>query len=48
MLQRGGVWAGATAEQAITHVARFYAEPWEPRELIDRLAGQPGRTPFRR
>ncbi len=49
MLQRGGVWAGATAEQAITHVARFYAEPWEPRELIDRLGlGSLGRTPFRR
>ncbi|MFN8126391.1 MAG: ABC transporter ATP-binding protein [Candidatus Nanopelagicales bacterium] len=49
MLQRGGVWAGASAEQAVRHVARFYADSWDPQALIDRLGlGSLGKTPFRR
>ncbi len=49
MLQRGGVAAGATAQQAISHVARFYAVPWGVPELMDRLGLHSlGRTTFRR
>ena len=49
MLQRGGVSAGASARQAIAHVARFYAQPWDVDDLIDRLSlGSLGRTTFRR
>lgn len=49
MLQRGGVSAGASARQAISHVARFYARPWDVDDLIDRLnLASLGRTTFRR
>ncbi len=49
MLQRGGVSAGATASQAVSHVARFYAEPWDVPELLERLSLTGlGRTTFRR
>lgn len=49
MLQRGGVSAGATAQQAISHVARFYTDSWSVAEVIDRLSlGSLGRTTFRR
>lgn len=49
MLQRGGVWSGATAHQAISHVARFYTAPWGVPALMDRLhLHSLGRTPFRR
>lgn len=49
MLQRGGVSAGANARQAISHVARFYANPWNVDELIERLSlNNLRRTTFRR
>lgn len=49
MLQRGGVWSGAGAAQAIAHVARFYADPLDPGELMERLhLSGLGRTAFRR
>ena len=49
MLQRGGVSAGANARQAISHVARFYAAPWDVDDLMTRLSlTELGRTTFRR
>jgi len=49
MLQRGGVWSGANAQQAISHVARFFTAPWDVNALMDRLhLHSLGRTTFRR
>lgn len=49
MLQRGGLAAGASARQAISHLARFYAQPWDVDDLVQRLELQSlGRTTFRR
>lgn len=49
MLQRGGVWSGATAAQAVSHVAKFYRHPMDVAELLARVhLDGIGRTPFRR
>jgi len=49
MLQQGGVWSSATAKQAISHVARLYANPLSTDFLLDRLQlNDLRRTAFRR
>lgn len=49
MLQTGGVWSMARPAETIRHVASFYRDPRDPRELIERLSLQrAARTPFRR
>ncbi|GAA4825799.1 ABC transporter ATP-binding protein [Nocardioides caeni] len=49
MLQSGGAWSGARAEEMLRHFARLHAHPLEPAVLIERLAlDECGRTPYRR
>ena len=49
MLQSGGIWSGASALQAVSHVARFYRNPVDPAELLAQVRlDDIGRTPFRR
>ncbi|QLE71555.1 ABC transporter ATP-binding protein [Streptomyces rectiverticillatus] len=49
MLQSGGVYAGARAEEMLRHVASLHAHPLDVPSLIDRLGlGGCGRTAYRR
>ncbi|MEU8551112.1 ABC transporter ATP-binding protein [Streptomyces roseoverticillatus] len=49
MLQSGGVYAGARAEEMLRHVATLHAHPLDVPRLMDRLGlGSCGRTPYRR
>ncbi|SEF05378.1 ABC-2 type transport system ATP-binding protein [Streptomyces sp. 2112.3] len=49
MLQSGGVYAGAKAEEMLRHTATLHAHPLDVGGLIDRLGlGSCGRTPYRR
>jgi ABC-2 type transport system ATP-binding protein len=49
MLQSGGAWSGARADEMLTHMARLHAHPLEPDVLVERLSlGDCGRTPYRR
>ncbi|MER6308454.1 ABC transporter ATP-binding protein [Streptomyces sp. NPDC001739] len=49
MLQSGGVYAGARAEEMLRHTATLHAHPLDVGMLIDRLGlGSCGRTPYRR
>jgi ABC-2 type transport system ATP-binding protein len=49
MLQSGGVPTAARAAEYLGVMARFYAHPLRPADLIDRLGlGSCGRTPYRR
>ncbi|WP_406263791.1 ABC transporter ATP-binding protein [Actinacidiphila glaucinigra] len=49
MLQSGGVYAGARAEEMLRHIAKLHADPVDPALLIERLGLEScGRTPYRR
>lgn len=49
MLQSGGVYSGARAEEMLRHMARLHAHPLDVDTLIDRLGlGDCGRTTYRR
>ncbi|MGW7007504.1 ABC transporter ATP-binding protein [Streptomyces sp. NPDC054933] len=49
MLQSGGVYPGARAEEMLRHTAKLHANPIDPALLIERLGlGSCGRTPYRR
>ncbi|MFF5359055.1 ABC transporter ATP-binding protein [Streptomyces scabiei] len=49
MLQSGGVYSGARAEEMLRHVARLHAHPLDVDSLIERLGlGGCGRTAYRR
>jgi ABC-2 type transport system ATP-binding protein len=49
MLQSGGVYPGARAEEMLRHTATLYARPVDPGVLIERLGLEScGRTPYRR
>ncbi|WP_151775654.1 ABC transporter ATP-binding protein [Streptomyces abyssomicinicus] len=49
MLQSGGVYSGARAEEMLRHVARLHAHPLDVDALIERLGlGSCGRTSYRR
>ncbi|WP_416967329.1 ABC transporter ATP-binding protein [Streptomyces sp. 4F14] len=49
MLQSGGVYSGARADEMLRHVARLHAHPLDVDALIDRLGlGSCGRTSYRR
>jgi ABC-2 type transport system ATP-binding protein len=49
MLQSGGVYSGARAEEMLRHVARLHAHPLDVDALIERLGlGSCGRTAYRR
>lgn len=49
MLQAGGAWSGARAEEMVRHFARLHAHPLDPDLLVERLAlADCGRTPYRR
>ncbi|MCQ4044920.1 ABC transporter ATP-binding protein [Streptantibioticus rubrisoli] len=49
MLQSGGVYPGARAEEMLRHTASLHANPIDPALLIERLGlGSCGRTPYRR
>lgn len=49
MLQSGGVYAGAHAEEMLRHTAKLHANPVDPALLIERLGLEScGRTPYRR
>ncbi len=49
MLQSGGVYPGARAEEMLRHVASLHAHPVDPALLVERLGlGSAGRTPYRR
>ncbi|TJZ51112.1 ABC transporter ATP-binding protein [Streptomyces piniterrae] len=49
MLQSGGVYAGARAEEMLRHTATLHAHPVDVDALIERLGlGSCGRTPYRR
>ncbi|MFJ6659997.1 ABC transporter ATP-binding protein [Streptomyces sp. NPDC091377] len=49
MLQSGGVYSGARAEEMLRHVARLHAHPLDVGALIERLGlGSCGRTGYRR
>ncbi|MFI8432233.1 ABC transporter ATP-binding protein [Streptomyces sp. NPDC079020] len=49
MLQSGGVYSGARAEEMLRHMARLHAHPLDVDALIDRLGlGGCGRTAYRR
>ncbi len=49
MLQSGGIWSGASAEQSVTHVARLYQNPIDPGHLLRKVhLDHVGRTPYRR
>ncbi len=49
MLQSGGVYPGARAEEMLRHTARLHRHPVDPALLVERLGlGGCGRTPYRR
>ncbi|NKI41245.1 ABC transporter ATP-binding protein [Streptomyces physcomitrii] len=49
MLQSGGVYSGARAEEMLRHLAKLHAHPLDVSALIERLGlGSCGRTPYRR
>jgi ABC-2 type transport system ATP-binding protein len=49
MLQSGGVYSGARADEMLRHVARLHAQPLDVAALIERLGlGSCGRTTYRR
>ncbi|NBM15658.1 ABC transporter ATP-binding protein [Streptomyces sp. GC420] len=49
MLQSGGVYSGARAEEMLRHMARLHAHPLDVGALTERLGlGSCGRTPYRR
>ncbi|RII18493.1 Daunorubicin/doxorubicin resistance ATP-binding protein DrrA [Streptomyces sp. YIM 130001] len=49
MLQSGGVYSGARADEMLRHMARLHAHPLDVDALIDRLGlGSCGRTAYRR
>ncbi|WEH18908.1 ABC transporter ATP-binding protein [Streptomyces sp. VNUA24] len=49
MLQSGGVYSGARAEEMLRHVARLHAHPLDVDALVERLGlGGCGRTAYRR
>ncbi|MEU9553075.1 ABC transporter ATP-binding protein [Streptomyces werraensis] len=49
MLQSGGVYAGARADEMLRHVAKLHARPLDVDALIERLGlGSCGRTSYRR
>ncbi|MCP9988498.1 MULTISPECIES: ABC transporter ATP-binding protein [Streptomyces] len=49
MLQSGGVYSGARADEMLRHVARLHAHPLDVDALIERLGlGSCGRTAYRR
>ncbi|WP_392391065.1 ABC transporter ATP-binding protein [Nocardioides sp. LHD-245] len=49
MLQSGGAWSGARAEEMLRHFARLHAQPQDVALLMERLAlHECGRTPYRR
>lgn len=49
MLQSGGVYSGARADEMLRHVARLHAHPLDVDALIERLGlGSCGRTTYRR
>ncbi|WP_314172873.1 ABC transporter ATP-binding protein [Streptomyces winkii] len=49
MLQSGGVYSGARAEEMLAHMAGLYANPLPVDALVDTLGlGSCGRTPYRR
>ncbi len=49
MLQNGGSWSGARAQEMLRHIAALHAHPLDTAELIDRLGLDGcGRTPYRR
>ncbi|MGW1881957.1 ABC transporter ATP-binding protein [Streptomyces sp. NPDC001970] len=49
MLQSGGVYSGARADEMLHHMARLHAHPLDVDALIERLGlGSCGRTTFRR
>jgi ABC-2 type transport system ATP-binding protein len=49
MLQGGGAWSGARADEMLRHVARLHAHPLDVAALSDRLGlAECGRTPYRR
>ncbi|MGW1199059.1 ABC transporter ATP-binding protein [Streptomyces sp. NPDC002536] len=49
MLQSGGIYAGARADEMLRHMASLHADPLDVDALADRLGlGSCGRTPYRR
>ncbi len=49
MLQSGGAWPGARADEMLRYVASLYAHPLPVAQLVERLSlGSCGRTPYRR
>jgi ABC-2 type transport system ATP-binding protein len=49
MLQSGGVYSGARADEMLRHVAKLHAHPLDVDALIERLGlGSSGRTTYRR
>ncbi|PWI43520.1 ABC transporter ATP-binding protein [Streptomyces sp. ICBB 8177] len=49
MLQNGGVYPGARAEEMLRHTAKLHRDPLDPAMLVERLGlGSCGRTPYRR
>ncbi|MBY8887434.1 ABC transporter ATP-binding protein [Streptomyces sp. PTM05] len=49
MLQNGGVYPGARAEEMLRHTAKLHRDPLDPAMLVERLGlGTCGRTPYRR
>jgi ABC-2 type transport system ATP-binding protein len=49
MLQDGGVYPGARAEEMLRHIARLHARPLDPALLVERLGlASAGRTAYRR
>jgi ABC-2 type transport system ATP-binding protein len=49
MLQAGGAWTGARAEEMLHHIAALHAHPLPVPMLVDRLGlDECGRTPYRR
>jgi ABC-2 type transport system ATP-binding protein len=49
MLQSGGAWTGARAEEMLHHIAALHAHPLPVAMLVDRLGlDDCGRTPYRR
>jgi ABC-2 type transport system ATP-binding protein len=49
MLQSGGIYPGARAEEMLRHTATLYADPVDVDLLMERLGlGSCGRTPYRR
>ncbi|GAA2477902.1 ABC transporter ATP-binding protein [Streptomyces sp. NPDC059506] len=49
MLQSGGIYSSARAEEMLRHTAKLHAHPVDPALLVERLGlGSCGRTPYRR